>query len=282
VTAVRAIVFDFNGTLSDDEPLLYEVYAELFAEQGRPLTEEAYLEELAGNTEEEIIRRWLGRVDDELIAERIARYVERAADGRTVGDDVRAAVRYAADHVPIGVVSAATREEIDPVVSAAGLAGLFSVIVSSGDVTQGKPHPEPYERAAELLDLPPSDVLAFEDTEAGVASAKAAGMQVVAVTRTLTPERLAHADHLVPQIDVDVIRRFVPCSSSPIAALRGSGLRTRFRHSSGRSSSAPSSSRSTYTLTPRAGSSSRTIRRSAAAPTPRSRRPSTFAAAASG
>jgi beta-phosphoglucomutase len=208
--SVSAIVFDFNGTLSDDEPLLYQVYAELFAEHGRPLSEEAYLEELAGNTEEEIIRRWLGRVDDKLIAERIARYVERAADGRTVDDDVRAAVRYAAEHVPVGVVSAATREEIDPVVAAAGLEGLFSVVVSSGDVTHGKPHPEPYQRAAELLGLPPSEVVALEDTEAGVASAKAAGMQVVALTRTLGPERLAHADHLVPRIDVDVIRRFVP------------------------------------------------------------------------
>jgi beta-phosphoglucomutase len=206
----RAIVFDFNGTLSDDEPLLYEVYAELFAEHGRPLTEEAYLDELAGNTEEEIIRRWLGRVDEELIADRIARYVDRAADGRTVDDDVRAAVRYAAARVPIGVVSAATREEIDPVVAAAGLDGLFSVVVSSADVTQGKPHPEPYQRAAELLDLPPGDIVAFEDTEAGVASAKAAGMQVVAVTRTLGAERLAQADHLVPRIDVDVVRRLVP------------------------------------------------------------------------
>jgi beta-phosphoglucomutase-like phosphatase (HAD superfamily) len=206
----RAIVFDFNGTLSDDEPLLYEVYAELFAEHGRPLTEEAYLEELAGNTEEEIIRRWLGRVDDALIADRIARYIARAADGSTVDDDVRAAVRYAADHVPIGLVSAAAREEIDPVVAAAGLADLFSVVVSSGDVTHGKPHPEPYERAAQLLELPPSDVVAFEDTEAGVASAKAAGMQVVAVTRTLGAERLAQADHLVPRIDVDVVRRLVP------------------------------------------------------------------------
>jgi beta-phosphoglucomutase-like phosphatase (HAD superfamily) len=206
----RAIVFDFNGTLSDDEPLLYEVYAELFAEQGRPLTEDAYLEELAGNTEEEIIRRWLGRVDDGLIADRIARYVERAADGRTVDEDVRAAVRYAADRVPVGLVSAATREEIDPVVGAAGLAGLFTVVVSSGDVTQGKPHPEPYERAAELLDLPPHDVVAFEDTEAGVASAKAAGMHVVAVTRTLGAERLGQADDLVPRIDVDVVRRLVP------------------------------------------------------------------------
>jgi HAD superfamily hydrolase (TIGR01549 family) len=206
----RAIVFDFNGTLSDDEPLLYEVYAELFAEHGRPLTEEAYLDELAGNTEEEIIRRWLGRVDDALIADRIARYVERAADGRTVDDDVRAAVRYAADRVPIGIVSAATREEIDPVVAAAGLDGLFSIVVSSGDVTHGKPHPEPYQRAAELLDVPPADVVAFEDTEAGVASAKAAGMQVVAVTRTLGAERLAQADHLVPRIDADVVRRLVP------------------------------------------------------------------------
>jgi beta-phosphoglucomutase len=206
----RAIVFDFNGTLSDDEPLLYEVYAELFAERGRPLTEEAYLDELAGNTEEEIIRRWLGRVDDELIADRIARYVDRAADGRTVDDDVRAAVRYAAARVPIGVVSAATREEIDPVVAAAGLDGLFSVVVSSGDVTQGKPHPAPYQRAAELLDLPPGDIVAFEDTEAGVASAKAAGMQVVALTRTLSAERLAQADHLVPRIDLDVVRRLVP------------------------------------------------------------------------
>jgi HAD superfamily hydrolase (TIGR01509 family) len=206
----RAIVFDFNGTLSDDEPLLYQVYAELFAEQGRPLTAAAYLDELAGNTEEEIVRRWLGRVDEELIAERIARYVERAADGRTVDDDVRAAVRYAAERVPIGLVSAATREEIDPVVAAAGLDGLFSVVVASGDVAQGKPHPESYERAAQLLDLAPEHVLAFEDTEAGVASAKAAGMQVVAVTRTLGAERLAQADDHVPRIDLDVVRRLVP------------------------------------------------------------------------
>ena len=63
---------------------------------------------------------------------------------------------------------------------------------------------------AELLGLPPGDVVAFEDTEAGVASARAAGMQVVALTRTLGPERLTHAHHLVPRIDVDVVRRFVP------------------------------------------------------------------------
>jgi beta-phosphoglucomutase len=202
-----AIAFDFNGTLSDDEPLLYAVYAELFAEKGRPLSERAYLDELAGETEEEIVRRWLGRVDEELVAERIARYVARASDGSTVGEGVRAAVRYAAERVPVGVVSAATRAEIEPVLEASGVGELVRAIVSADDVRNGKPHPEPYERLAALLGVPAAEIVVFEDTEAGVASAKAAGMHVVALARTLGAERLSAADEIVDRLDVDVVRR---------------------------------------------------------------------------
>jgi beta-phosphoglucomutase-like phosphatase (HAD superfamily) len=202
----RAIVFDFNGTLSDDEPLLYAVYAELFAEHGRPLTEQQYLDELAGETEEEIVRRWLGRVDDELIRERIDRYVARASDGSTVDEDARAAVRLAAEHVPVGIVSAAARREIEPVLAAAGLASYVSALVSADDVTNGKPDPEPYERMATLLGLDAGDLVVFEDTEAGVASAKAAGARVVALTRTLGTDRLRAADDFVTRLDAGAIR----------------------------------------------------------------------------
>jgi beta-phosphoglucomutase len=203
----RAIVFDFNGTLSDDEPILYAVYAELFAEQGRPLTEQQYLDELAGQTEEEIIRRWLGRVDDELIRERIDRYIVRASDGSTIDADARAAVKVAAEHVPVGIVSAAARREIEPVLAAAGLVEDIQVIVSADDVTNGKPDPEPYLRMAGLLDIDAAEMVVFEDTEAGVASAKAAGARVVALTRTLAPDRLAAADGLAPRLDAEVVRR---------------------------------------------------------------------------
>ena len=52
----RAVTFDFNGTLSDDEQILFGVYAELFAEHGRPLRADEYFTQLAGLSEHEIVR----------------------------------------------------------------------------------------------------------------------------------------------------------------------------------------------------------------------------------
>jgi len=201
----RAVVFDFNGTLSDDEPILYAVYAELFAEQGRPLSEREYYDELAGHSEEEILERWLGRSTPELVADRIARYRARSGDGSTVYPEVREAVRYAAQRVPVAIVSGAALEEVQPVVAAAGLE--IPIVVAADHVIDGKPHPEGYLIAARMLAVEPRDVLAFEDTEAGVASAKAAGMRVVGITRTLGAERLAAADELAERIDLDLMHR---------------------------------------------------------------------------
>jgi HAD superfamily hydrolase (TIGR01509 family) len=205
----RAVVFDFNGTLSDDEPILCSIYGELFAELGRPMSERDYYEKLAGHTEEEIFRRWTGRDDPELIADRIERYRARVFDGSTVDAEVRASVRYAAARGPVGIVSSAVREEIEPVVAAAGLAGVFRVIVSAEDVTHGKPDPEAYERAARLLGVPAAETLAFEDSEAGVAAAKAAGMRVVALTRTLGAARLAAADELIDRIELATMEKLL-------------------------------------------------------------------------
>ena len=204
---VRAVVFDFNGTLSDDEPILLRIYQELFAEHGRPLSEHEYYSELSGLSEEEIIGRWLGRVDEALIADRIARYRNLGADGSTVYPEVRDAVRYAAARVPVAICSGAFAEEIRPVVAAAGLTPFVSVLVAADHVAHGKPHPEGYLRAAELLGVPPTSVLAFEDTEAGVASARASGARVVGITRTLGAERLAEAHELADRIDLALLQR---------------------------------------------------------------------------
>jgi beta-phosphoglucomutase-like phosphatase (HAD superfamily) len=206
----RAVVFDFNGTLSDDEPILYRVYSEMFAEHGRPLSERDYYDELAGLSEEEILVRWLGRSNDSLVAERIARYRALVSGGETVYPEVREAVGYAAGKLPVAIVSGAALEEIEPVVDAAGLTGSITAIVAADHVANGKPHPEGYLRAAELLAVEPDELLAFEDTEAGVASARAAGAHVVGITRTLGPERLRQAHELAERIDTELVRRLLP------------------------------------------------------------------------
>jgi beta-phosphoglucomutase len=212
--APGAVIFDFNGTLSDDEPILYRIFAELFAEHGRPLTDREYYDELAGYSDEEIARRWLGRDYPDVecvVADRVARYRAAVRDGSTIGPEARAAVRYAAGRVTVAIVSGAARAEIESVVEAAGIARFLFCIVSSQDVVEGKPHPEGYLKALALLDggLLPEQVLVFEDTEAGVAAAKGAGMRCVGVTRTLGPARLAQADELIPELEPAAIRRLL-------------------------------------------------------------------------
>ena len=89
----QALLLDFNGTISNDEQLLYEVYAEIVAERGVALSREAYVANLAGQSDQEVFARLLG--DAEVawaVDERVRRYTERTSDGRTISGEARAAV----------------------------------------------------------------------------------------------------------------------------------------------------------------------------------------------
>ncbi len=209
---IRAVIFDFNGTLSQDEPVLCRIYRELFAEYGRPISDRDYYERLSGLAEHAIAELCLGAGDPRIpafIRERIDRYRTTVADGSTVTEPTRAAVRFAAERAQLAIVSGAAREEIVPVVAAAGLAKLFATIVTDDDVRHGKPDPESYLLALEALAVSPRETLVFEDTEAGVASAKAAGARVVALLGTQARERLGEADEVVETIDVSLLRRLL-------------------------------------------------------------------------
>jgi beta-phosphoglucomutase len=204
------VIFDFNGTLSDDEPIMCRIFCDLFAEHGRPLSAQEYFDRIAGLSDDEAMRTWFGRDRPDLIEERIARYPAAVSDGSTISQATREAVRYAAERVPVVVVTGAARAEMEPVLAAAGLADVLTRIVPADDVVNGKPHPEGYLRALDLFDgVAASEVVVFEDTEAGIAAAKSAGTYVVALLGTLAPERLAAADEIVSGLDVDLVRRLV-------------------------------------------------------------------------
>ena len=111
-------------------------------------------------------------------------------------------------------MSGAALAEIRPVIDAAGITDLFSFVVTSDDVLEGKPHPEGYRVALGVLrgsvtDLQPGQVAVIEDTEAGVLAAKAAGMYCLGLLGTMTADRLSAADELVETIDLALIKHLL-------------------------------------------------------------------------
>jgi beta-phosphoglucomutase len=205
---VQALLLDFNGTLSEDEPLLCRIFQELFEEAGRPVSEQEYYDRLAGFSDAEIIRMWLGRDDPVLLRRKTERYRE-LADGSTVSEEARAAVRWAAERAVLGIVSGSARAEIEPVLEIAGIRDAFTVVISVDDIQRGKPDPEGYLLALHLLGIEARDAAAVEDSQAGVAAARAAGVYCAAVTTTLPPERLSEADELAERVDRDLIARLL-------------------------------------------------------------------------
>ena len=204
----RAICFDLNGTLSDDEGIYFEIFAELFAREGRPISREEYFTSLVGRTDEEAVRLWLGDTfarTSALLEERVARFLGRVGAGETVPDAARQAVRAAAKAGPVAVVSGAFRVEVDAILRGAGLREAVDVIVALEDAERPKPDPEPYVLATAQLGIAPADAVAFEDTAVGVAAAKAAGLRCVGVLGSQDAETLG-AGEVVERLDEHAVR----------------------------------------------------------------------------
>ena len=144
----------------------------------------------------------------EMEPERIAREVERRLVERYRADlplmpGAVDAVRALAARWPLGLASSSTTGLIAAVLDAAGLTDAFAVTVSSEEVPRGKPAPDVYLRALDLLGEPAHDAAAVEDSGAGLAAARAAGMRVIAIPNLLYPpdgDVLARADIVLESI----------------------------------------------------------------------------------
>jgi beta-phosphoglucomutase len=232
VSTPAAFVLDFNGTISDDEPLLAEIYGELFAGIGLHVSPARYEEEFAGLSDPAIVARGLllaGRSGEQGLAEEIvaaytARYLERVRAAPPIDADATAFLRAAAARVPISIASGAPRVTVEAVLDAAGLRELFTLIVASEDVTHGKPDPEPYLTALARLDaasangpFDPSAVWAVEDATVGVRSARAAGLRVVALRTAAYDAAAAPADLVVDRLDAALVDRlFAPARGTRV------------------------------------------------------------------
>jgi len=205
----RAILFDFNGVIIDDEPQHYEALTATLAEYGIPLDREAYYREYLGFDDRECFRFTFehhGRPTD---AETLSEAIERKARHYAVAirrsmtlvpgaaEFVRAA---AADGLALAVVSGALRREIDLVLDAAGLRPHFGVVIAAEDVSACKPDPQGYTRARKALGLEPGHCVVVEDSLPGLAAARAAGLRCAVLTTSHSADTLGAADAVWPDL----------------------------------------------------------------------------------
>jgi HAD superfamily hydrolase (TIGR01509 family) len=110
--------------------------------------------------------------------------------------------------VATGLVTNAPRENADLMVQVLGLGGAFDVEISAAELARSKPHPEPYLAAVDALGLDAARTVAIEDSAAGIAAARAAGLAVVAMAGTGTVTAFDAADAALVIVDMTDVRLY--------------------------------------------------------------------------
>jgi HAD superfamily hydrolase (TIGR01509 family) len=199
---LKAVLFDFNGVIINDEPLHRELINEILIAENLRFNPAEYQQFCLGRSDRACLGDLLanrGRiVSDSYLTQLISRkaqaYAQKLESVEKLPiypglDDLIFKIRAA--QVKIAVVSGALRSEVELVLNRAKLAQYFSAIVGGDDITASKPEPEGYLLAVERLNhqypslnLKPSECLAIEDTLVGIQAAKRAGVKVVGVAHT--------------------------------------------------------------------------------------------------
>jgi beta-phosphoglucomutase len=186
----RAILFDFDGVIADTENIHVAAWQRTLARLGWEVPDEVcaravevddriFLAELFAQREIEQgdVEGWV-RSKQELTAAMLT-------DSPRLYPGLITLVRSLTGKVQLEVVSTTWWENVEIVLKAAGLDAAFPTVVSKQDVTLVKPDPEGYRLAIQKLGVAPGEAIALEDSATGIASARAAGLQVVAVGHRL-------------------------------------------------------------------------------------------------
>jgi len=183
----KAFLYDCDGTLADNMPAHTETYIKVAAEKS-VVIDGAIIDEFAGlpivNVVEKINERYQSTFDpEEFKAQKYKLFLEQYIDHTQPIDYVVNHLKHHAGLVSIAVVSGSSRIAVEKTLQVLGIDHLVEVMVCAGETPQGKPYPDPCLKAAKLLCVAPEQCLVFEDGNAGVQAAEAAGMRWIRIDK---------------------------------------------------------------------------------------------------
>jgi HAD superfamily hydrolase (TIGR01509 family) len=214
---IRAILFDFNGVIADDETPHVLCFQQALAEEGLLLTKDEYYGVYLGMDERTCAKILItardGICDDRLLQRIMNRKAElfhtnTTAHKPTLFPGVVEFVKAAKPTYRLAIVSGGRREQIDAALTGTLIKQDFELIISAEDCPIGKPDPAIYRLTCERLNavgaiscaITPADCLVIEDSLADIRSAKAAGMRVLALATTYPIDKLGEADAVLSSL----------------------------------------------------------------------------------
>jgi HAD superfamily hydrolase (TIGR01509 family) len=198
----KAVIFDMDGVIVDSESRHERAYLDVVRKLGYGDNHGLRFADYVGRSDDELWLDFIARHSppqpfEELLALKTQRVVEILRREQPVFDGVAELIEKLAARYALALASGSERPVVDAVLKLKRLGRLFSTVVTSSEVKQGKPAPDIFLRAAELLKVAPGSCCVIEDSKPGVAASLAAGMQVIAITNTHPAEELRHATHVV-------------------------------------------------------------------------------------
>ncbi len=198
----KAVIFDMDGVLIDDERFKQQSWIEYGKRHGFNLTE-ADVDKFLGRTSRENFddlykRKLTGEEFDRYHKEKTDILLELLKGKLKPIDGVQELLDVLlSNHIKMAVATSSRRFYFDFIIGALNFKKYFPISLTADDIKKGKPDPEIYLKAAEMLHVKPTDCIVFEDSVSGITSGKTAGMKVIAITTTHAPSELHMADKII-------------------------------------------------------------------------------------
>ena len=212
---LEAVIFDFDGVISDSEPIHYEAFSETLKPYNFHLSSELYYKDYVGYCDSECFEAVIKDYPDELsqysveelVRVKTEHFAKIANEKANIFNGVAEFIDILeSNNIPIAICSGATLCDIKIMLAGFDLINKFQIIVSDDDVTKGKPDPEGYLLALEKLNIKngtsikAENCIVIEDSRWGLQAAIAAKMKTIAVTNSYLADELKIADKIVDNL----------------------------------------------------------------------------------